>query len=378
MRAQWAPQHVTIEELLLDYKLPQIVQCRTPVLRSKDDGPPPPVRLDMPMILADQRTVRHLLARIVVYDQKNHAFNESKDSVVIPDDYDGNFLRLHSRTTKDKSHVQSLQDIAHDDTPAFLNLSNMTSFPAARSSRDKSHLIYTAGNVFLVDEPLPETTSANAEKAASVSAGGPGLSASLGSSRLKSATSSSSGRSANGLMRCLDERGLAVMVPTNQVGEMMTIQKSAEHQAKLSVKSSEIIATEQFPLLARFAYGKKQPRLTSFSKLFTLLDSFQETSIIACTIERSSIMLLEIPLASALQFEVALNRDELLTIPRMRNALEACRKQGAELSRDIKYKYKFSHRVQETSRRMMKMKEEDMPSATMRTRLRITESYVYI
>ena len=54
---------------------------------------------------------------------------------------------------------------------------------------------------------------------------------------------------------------------------MVTVQKS--DQPKLSVKSSEIIASGQFPLLARFAYGKKYPRLTAFSKLLTLLDSFQ-------------------------------------------------------------------------------------------------------
>ena len=55
----------------------------------------------------------------------------------------------------------------------------------------------------------------------------------------------------------------------------MTVQKSTDNQSKLSVKSSEIIAKEQFPLLARFAYGKKSPRLTAFTKLLTLLDSFQ-------------------------------------------------------------------------------------------------------
>ena len=55
---------------------------------------------------------------------------------------------------------------------------------------------------------------------------------------------------------------------------MVTVQKNAD-AAKLSVKSSDIISNEKFPLLARFAYGKSYPRLAGFSKLFTLLDSFQ-------------------------------------------------------------------------------------------------------
>ena len=124
----------------------------------------------------------------------------------------GYFLRLHSRTTKDKSHVQTLEDIANDDTPAFLNLSDISSFPAGpRDTRDHSRLIYTIGNVFLVDDPIPATEGKQ-------TGDNQACSASSGSSRHKSASSSDgSGRCSNGLMRCLDERGTAVIIPTNQV-----------------------------------------------------------------------------------------------------------------------------------------------------------------
>lgn len=349
----------------MDYTLPQVVLCKTPMLRTSNDAPSP-VNLEQPILLADQRTARHLLARIVNHDDRNNTFYESLDSVVIPEDYDGHFLRLQSRTTKDKSHVQSLDAIAHDDTPAFLNLSNITSFPAGRDPRGHSKFIYTVGNVFLVDEPPPESAAkaGSGDKSASQSA----------------VSGASSRRSANGLMRCLDERGKVIMVPTNQVGEMVTIQKGPNGSSKLSVMSSEMIAGAKFPLVARFAYAKRRPRLTGFSRLFTLLDSFQETSLVACILDGSAIItLLEIPVSSSLQFQVALNRDDLLAHPRLHNALEVCRGQrGQEFARDIKFKYKFSHRVQETSRRMMKLKEDDLLSATVRTRLVVTETYIYI
>ena len=51
--------------------------------------------------------------------------------------------------------MQTLEEIASDDTPAFLNLSDITSFPAAREQNDNSYMIYSVGNVFLVDDPLP-------------------------------------------------------------------------------------------------------------------------------------------------------------------------------------------------------------------------------
>lgn len=369
---------------MLDHQLPQVVHCRTPVLYSNahDDRTQPPVLLDHPIILADQRTARHLLAKIVVFDQRTGSFNESADSVVIPEDYDGHFLRLQSRTTKDRTHVQSLQSIAHGDTPAFLNLTNMTSFPV--DAHDQSRMVYTVGNVFLVDEPLPPTNgkpNGVHERRVQSEKGDDNSSGLSANSRPKSEKSSAhSQRSPKGFMRCLDERGLPVLVPTNQKGDMVSVQsKGAE--STLSVKCSEMIENGQFPLLARFAYGRKPPRLNGFTKLFTLLDSFQENSIIACTMNGATLTLFEIPVTSSLQFQVALNRDELLSVPRMRKTLDTCRTLGHEFASDIKFKYKFSHRVQETSRRMMKLRErdeDDMPSATMRTRLVVTESYVYV
>ena len=93
VRAQWSPQQMMLEELLMDYSLPQVVQCRTPVLWSRGDGPLP-FQLDKPILLADQRTARHLLARIVTFDDKTRTFSESADSVVIPEDYEGERLRM--------------------------------------------------------------------------------------------------------------------------------------------------------------------------------------------------------------------------------------------------------------------------------------------
>ena len=118
---------------------------------------------------------------------------------------------------------------------------------------------------------------------------------------------------------------------------------------------------------------------TILTCLFALV---QETSILACTIDGPCLTLLELPLSSSLHFQVALNRDELLKVPRLRKALEVCHTRGRELARDIKYKLNFSHRVQETSRRMMQSEgeedEDNVASATIRARLVATETYVYI
>ncbi|XP_076462733.1 uncharacterized protein LOC143295056 [Babylonia areolata] len=403
VQVQWSPEALTMEELLQSRSLPLVVRCRTPGMRAHDGGPLA-LPLHLPILLATSRSARHLLARIVRFDNRTRTFNESVDSVVIPEDYDGHFLRLQSRTTKDKTHVKSLNAIAHDDTPAFLNLSDITSFPA--DPKDQSRFVYTMGNVFLVDEPPPpgggvsgggaggdpateRHSEGKATKGHSVISGSSrhtsnnqSASSTVGSGSRTNTTTNNNGKR---VMKCLDERGMPVLVPTNQAGEMVTIEKNEAGQTKLSVKTRDMMTNQQFPLLARYAYGRTAPRLTAFTKLLTLLDSFQETSVIACVIDGPAVLLLEIPVTSSLSFQAAANNDEVLKgSPRVRAALEVCGTRGRELSRDIKFKYKLWHRVQESARRRMRRRrrereeDDDLPSATVRDRLVVTETYVYI
>ena len=138
----------------------------------------------------------------------------------------GRFLRLQCRSTKDKTQVRSLHRIAHDDTPAFLNLADIISYPAApRHPNDNSKLIYTVGNVFLVDEPASVTSPPQGNTSHTSQSSSAGSHVSGGSvhrteeEEKEEEKGSSDGRKANSVMRCLDERGVAVMVPTNQVSK---------------------------------------------------------------------------------------------------------------------------------------------------------------
>ncbi|XP_076441078.1 uncharacterized protein LOC143280329 [Babylonia areolata] len=445
LQAVWSPQPETLDELLRTYPLPQLVFCRSHVLRGKggsnlDNGgrPFPPLlqRLtERPLLLVDRRTARHLLARIVVFDERSRTFCESPDTVVIPEDYEGRFLRLQCRTTKDKTHVQSLGTVVRDDTPAFLNLSDLTSFPAEglgpRDQVGQSKMIYTVGNVFLVDEPLqsqsqsqvggarvpragvlPPVTPERALRVIPASVLGTNRARAEAAGTAEAALMAptvgcgvwmSGARLFEKLVRGNVEEVYNDDFDDEEAGEVVGVQKTADQGPTLSVKSREMMAGGQpFPVLARYTHGKREPRLHAFSKLLTLLDSFEETSVIACTLNGASVTLLEIPLTSSLEFWVALNsRQLLLQDPRLRSALHVCRTHGHQLARDIKFKLKFSHHVQETTfwkkkkeeegeeeegeegriTTTKKEREEDggVPaSVAIRTRLVMTETYLYI
>lgn len=266
--------------------------------------------------------------------------------------------------------MRPLEAVVNSDTAAFVNLSNITSYPANCDPRDRSHLIYTMGNVFLVNDPAPPSSSTS-EVASERTA----LSSAAASAVSRGSRPSASGR---GPLCCVDERGTSIRIPTNQKAEVVAVKKNVNGSGKLSMRAAEILAVEKFPVVIRFAYGERPLRLATATRLFTLLDSFQETSLIGCAIDGGQMTMLEIPLMSSLQFQVAMNRDELLGQPALDNIFEACHARCPAFARDIKLKYKFAHRVQRGSPRMMKLHEDDLPSATVRTRLDVTESYVYV
>lgn len=90
-RAQWSTQAYTVEDLLAQFSLPQIVKCNPQAIMVKKDSPLP-INLGQPLLLFDSRTVRKLLARNVVSDPVSGKFTENDDTVVIPKDYEGIFF----------------------------------------------------------------------------------------------------------------------------------------------------------------------------------------------------------------------------------------------------------------------------------------------
>ncbi|XP_012943628.1 uncharacterized protein LOC106013168 [Aplysia californica] len=124
--AHWSQESYLLRDLHKQYPLPQVVRCSSRLVQGEEQALP--VNVHVPMLLCDGRSVRKLLAKHVDNDTTSQSLVETDDSIVIPGDYDGNFLRLHARTTQDKSVACSLHDVANSQIPAFVNFSSITSY----------------------------------------------------------------------------------------------------------------------------------------------------------------------------------------------------------------------------------------------------------
>ena len=93
-RAQWSTQAFTVEEIMQQFNLPQIVKCNQQAILVKRDLPLP-INLTQPILLYDKKTIRKLLARNVVYDNAAHHYAENDETIVIPADYEGIYLTWH-------------------------------------------------------------------------------------------------------------------------------------------------------------------------------------------------------------------------------------------------------------------------------------------
>jgi len=90
-RAQWSNQAFTVESILEQCTLPQIVKCDQQAILIKRDTPLP-INLTQPLLLYNKRTIRKLLARNVTYDPRTLRYVENDETVVIPADYDGTYI----------------------------------------------------------------------------------------------------------------------------------------------------------------------------------------------------------------------------------------------------------------------------------------------
>ncbi|ESO94082.1 hypothetical protein LOTGIDRAFT_239541 [Lottia gigantea] len=357
----WSSQSYSMKEIPDQFSLPLVVRCNPQTLFTKRSQPLP-VNLGQPMLLYESRTVRKLLARNVLYDERAKKFGETDETVVIPADYQGHFLRLNARTARDEIIHNSVESLAKSKATAFVNVNKLTAFQIGKNQQSNYYprLEFSPGSVFIVDKMFKGTTRQKVE----------GVTPDIENPKQELC-----------YLKCRDERNIDILIPLGHPGEFIEVLPNTDEQStKLSMLSSQIITNQKFPQLLRYVYGGTRPRLTSYSGLFTALDSFEETSLIGCVLNSSGYTLVELPLTSPLSFQIALNSNDLLNVPVLKQAWRLCNKQSNSFASDMKFKFKFALRLLESNVQENKMDDDDddPPSATNSARFGITHSYIYL
>ncbi|KAK3591239.1 hypothetical protein CHS0354_010604 [Potamilus streckersoni] len=362
-KAQWSTQAYTVENLLQQFTLPQIVKCNPQAIMVRRDNPMP-INLGQPLLLYESRMVEKLLARNVVIDPLNGRFTENDQTVVIPRDYEGSFLRMRCRTSKDNSTHKVIATLPQSNVKAFLNLARLMAFcvPEGKSGSEYSQVDYAPGNVFLVESVYTGTARVKTD--------------SKYLNRKKSFIQDQK------YLKCRDEKNNEIIVPMNHQGEFIEVMPNMSGNGRLSVNSENLIDAKQFPTMVRYVYGKRRPRIKPFSGMFTLLDSFEESTIVGCVLDPKGHALFEIPLGSPLTFHLALNLNELSPNAIIKKTIRTCEALAQPFARDLKYKFKFAQRILHASGNSHGPEDPDEigdpPSARNTAEFGVTTTYIYV
>ena len=284
--------------------------------------------------------------------------------------FTGAFLRLRSRTSKDHTAHKTIESLAQHSIKAFLTLTKISAFrivSAPNVETDYPRIDYLPGNVFAIDNVFAGT--------ARVKQDGKFLTHKHGS--------------VQGMkyLKCRDEKDNHIIIPLNLAGEFVEIlPNNLNGSGRMSVSSEDLIESQKFPILVRYIRGRFKPRLTSFTGLFTLLDSYEETTIIACVLDRGGFTMLEIPMGSPLTFHLALNFHELQTHPVVKSGLKLCDTTALSFGRDLKFKFKFAQRFLQMGAKRVTEADEvgdaddpgDPPSARNSAKMGVTTTYIYL
>ncbi|GFS20364.1 hypothetical protein ElyMa_006898300 [Elysia marginata] len=385
--AIWSQDVYSLQGLHEKFPLPQIVRCSDRLLPGEDANLP--VNVHVPLLLFSHRSARKLLAKHVAAElqgQGRTRLAETNESIVIPEDYDGHFLRLQARTTNDNSVVRSLHYIATNPVAAFVNFTPVVSFFSDQSQYGVRSFPYPG----MVNGDNYSYTGSGASRASSnVSATSqyrlqqqkvlhPPGSVFMVNGTIKGVASHRKKSREVTLLKCTDPSGKEIHIPTDQPGEFIEVETPLNGSTKLSMLPHELISANRYPGLVRFVYGDHAPRLTPCSLMFMLVDTFEEDSVIGCLLYPNHAMMIELPVMSSLSFQVALNRDALMTLPLPRHAKDVVQVRRETFVRDLKLKVKFLHKVNSMTVGSNEVTDEDMPSATVRARLPVSEAFFYL
>ncbi|CAG5120065.1 unnamed protein product [Candidula unifasciata] len=385
--ADWSHESYFLQDIVSMFHLPQVVRCASRLMPGEDKFLP--FNIYVPMLLCSGRTAKKLLAKHVGRDARTQHLMETEDSIVIPSDYDGHFLSLQARTTKDRTAVCSLLQIANNPIPAFINLAPVKSFACTDTVINK-------GSTDNINSDISETSGSHVSGHVNKSSNKhrvhivpqkclvhPAGSVFVVSGTAKGTAKVKSRTREVTLLRCSNEEGKDLFIPCDQAGDFLQVEVPSNGSMRLSVLPEDLVSTNRYPQLVRYVYGDHPPRLTPCSKTFTLIDSFEEESLIGCLLYPNHALMIEVPMTSTLNFQVANNHDEVMSMSLPQHALSVVRTREETFIRDLKLKCKFVHLVssgfgQPVGRAAGTDDDDDMPSATMRARQYANEAFFYM
>lgn len=325
---KWSSQSYTLKEILNNFKLPIVVQCRqdTVAQQLKDFF----FDLRQPLLLHSKRSIRKVFARCVRMGPGG-TMKELLPEVVIPEDYAGWFKVSKGLSFTKPVPYHNIEDVADCPSDFFLCTTQFHALVLSADSdsdaSDAGHSrIIAEGEVLRKEEVQP-------------------LSHTMIPQRFKKLAKE------NKFLLCIDERDMEVYIPVGQTGLFYEVSDGNLSKSNNCVLQILDILDEmiQLPLYVRHILGDPPPVSQFYSPCLKLHRLVEEETIMGCTLDREDLLPFEIQTDSSITFEISLNTQKLLGTVDYVEALGLCKNIGNNYVTDMKLAVTFSQVGNETT-----------------------------
>ncbi|XP_069127597.1 uncharacterized protein [Argopecten irradians] len=314
----WSTQSFTLKGIQTKFKLPCVVKCcyeSCPV--DWDDFH---FDLSQPLLLHSFRRVRKLRVRCV-QKKDNGQSQEFGPVLVIPEDYDGWFYEMKTDDARPKIHK----------TVASLTGGPVSKFYVASS------ISYLA----LCGEPgkNPQTVDSRHMEAGEILEG----SQTAGTATLKKVLKVNTDNVPGGqFLICTDEKDDKMILPFSKNGKFYKIADDSGGSDGLRTISYIISKKEDFPFKIRHVIGELPSLSTNYRNVLQCLDVIEEETVLASTLDKMTMIPLELQLDSPFKFRMGLNETQIRKSDNYAEALHMCETDGEEYVRGIKVAFTIS------------------------------------
>ncbi|OWF45044.1 uncharacterized protein LOC110457546 [Mizuhopecten yessoensis] len=315
----WSTQSFTLRGIEAAFKLPCVVKCcyESCPLDWEDFH----FDLSQPLLLHSFRRVKKLRVRCV----KKNASGQSEafgPVLVIPEDYDGWFYIMQSDYSRPKLHK---------------SVASLTGGPVS-----KFYVASSLSYLALYGEPdgkQPQTIDSRHMEAGEVLQG----SQTAGTATLKKTLKVNTENITGGkFLICTDEKDDKMILPLSKSGKFYEIADNSAGSDGLRKISDVISMKDRFPLKIRHVIGELPSLSASYTNVLQCLDVIEEETVLASTLDKMTMIPMELQLDSPFKFNMGLNENQLRKSDNYSEALHMCETDGEDYVRGIKITFTIS------------------------------------
>lgn len=316
----WSSQSFTLHDIKTSFKLPCVVKCcyeTCPV-----DWGDFHFDLVQPLLLHSFRNVRKLCVRCVQKDENGQA-KVFGPTLVIPEDYEGWFHMMQTDESRPTLH-RTVESLVEASPLSTCYVASSLSYLALYGEPGENNELVADSRRMEAGEIL-ETSHT------------------VGTNTLKKTLKVKTENVPNEkCLICNDETGDKLILPLSSKGKFYVIADNSEGSNGLRDIPYIMSKKELFPIKIRHIIGELPAISSSYTSVLQCLDVIEEETILASTLDKMTMIPLELKMDSPFEFKMGLNDNQMRESKNYNAAVHMCATDGDSYVRGIKISFTIS------------------------------------